>query len=291
MRRRGRTAALTAIILVAALVVTGGAIALARRGANDGGVATNAAPVSSPRPSAFGPAKPNTSLVGNSLYGVDLEESAGRCSNDVGAPRGQLKNSAIQPYAKQVVACLVAMLERPVAKAGFTLVAPYVRTYRNQVSTGCGSKTGREADGVYCEGDKTIYLEVGVDDDFGWPALEFVLAHEFGHHLQYTVGIFAALDAQPAPSERDSLRQSRRIELQANCFAGVVLAYADKQLGIGEDEQFQIRGVLDDSGDEALSGPPDHGSTRAQFAWFERGLSRADFGLCDTWSVNERLVR
>lgn len=172
--------------------------------------------------------------------------------------------------------------------------------YSQAVSTGgCGDATSAVGP-FYCPADSRIYLDLtfyedmerqlGAEGDFAWA---YVIAHEMGHHVQNISGTnseVAALE-QSDPDRANEL--SVRVELQADCFAGVWAAtvFADQALEPGDlDEAF---GAAEAVGDDRLSEQAGqrieldsftHGSSKQRRRWFEAGYSGADPSACDTFS-------
>ncbi len=170
--------------------------------------------------------------------------------------------------------------------------------FRDATPTACGF--GQAATGpFYCPGDRKVYIDLGFYDElqrrFGAPgefAQAYVLAHEIGHHVQNVLGIEPQV--RRAMQQRPDLRNdlSVRLELQADCFAGVwghdtaqrqILEQGDIEDGlraaaaIGDDRvQRQTQGYVQ----------PDsftHGSSAQRVEWFRRGLQSGDPQACDTF--------
>ena len=144
-----------------------------------------------PTPSA---AAPDRSLKKNSLYRIDLGKESVSCRLKVVDPRPPLKNSALAPYLREVVKCLVKTFEDPLAGQGFELTPPKVKTYRKSISTPCGKYGEGAAPAYYCSATETIYWPEDSDDGdeaYTFARLGYVglTAHEFGHHLQAVTGM------------------------------------------------------------------------------------------------------
>ncbi len=155
----------------------------------------------------------------------------------------------------------------------------------------------------YCPADGKLYLDMTFFDDLaqrhGAPgdfAQAYVVAHEVGHHVQTLLGISEQVyAARQRASEVQGNALQVRMELQADCFAGVWAHHADKQrqilepgdtgealaaaAGVGDDRlQRQARGVV----------VPDsftHGSSEQRMRWFRRGLESGDPGQCETFEA------
>ncbi len=150
-----------------------------------------------PSRSASTPAQsrtPDLSLKKNTVYSIDLS-GRGLCQAKIRRPKPPLKNSALAPYLRTVVTCLVNAFRAPLAAKGFALTTPKIKTFKKSVKTPCGTLGSRTNPAFYCAG--TIYWPVTSDDAreaYTFARLGYVglLAHEFGHHLQATTGILYA---------------------------------------------------------------------------------------------------
>ena len=179
---------------------------------------------------------------------------------------------------------------------------PYERAklvlYRGGVSTGCGSASSAVGP-FYCPADQRVYIDLsfwnameqqlGAPGDFAWA---YVIAHEVGHHVQQQLGTsdeVRRLQSQ-SPGDRNSL--SVRLELQADCYAGVWASTVFDQLEEGDiEEAIRASEAVGDDRLQAGAGGsinPDsftHGSSEQRKRWFERGRERGEPGDCDTFSV------
>lgn len=179
----------------------------------------------------------------------------------------------------------------------------------SSVSTACGSATSSVGP-FYCPGDSTVYLDMsffqemegGVIGAADTPlAEEYIVAHEFGHHIQNELGLMNSTDRSGTGATSDSVRT----ELQADCYAGVWVHYAsttkDPETGqtfLTEPTQDEIQSALDAAaavGDDHIqqrsSGTVDadswtHGSSAQRQKWFTTGLKGGQIGQCDTFSVS-----
>jgi hypothetical protein len=180
-----------------------------------------------------------------------------------------------------------------------------VRLFRNAVESACGfaqSATGP----FYCPGDRQVYLDLGFFDElhqrFGAPgdfAQAYVIAHEVGHHVQNLLGIEGQVRQlqQRRPAEQNEL--SVRMELQADCFAGVWGSFASKSgqevgrrvmLEQGDvEEGMRAAAAIGDDRLQQMSGGrvvPDaftHGSSAQRVEWFQRGLRSGNPDSCNTF--------
>jgi len=188
------------------------------------------------------------------------------------------------------------------------LAGRYERTravlFRGAVQSACGSAQSAVGP-FYCPGDRKLYLDLSFFNElqtrFGAPgdfAQAYVLAHEVGHHVQTVTGVESQVrQRQASGGDRNAL--SVRMELQADCFAGVWGYHANKS---GRSQQGKVELDPDDLeeglraasaiGDDTLQKQstgqvrPDkftHGSSAQRVEWFKRGFSSGDPQACNTF--------
>jgi hypothetical protein len=184
-------------------------------------------------------------------------------------------------------------------KASYT--EPKLDLFRGQIQTACG--TGQTAQGpFYCPGDSKVYLDLSFFDTLqqrlGAPgefAQAYVIAHEVGHHVQHLIGITDKVDAQRSRlSEVQANALSVKLELQADCFAGVWAFHS--QQGKGWLEKGDIESALNAAsqiGDDTLQRKargtvvPEsftHGSSAQRVGWFKRGAETGNISQCNTFA-------
>jgi predicted metalloprotease len=178
---------------------------------------------------------------------------------------------------------------------------PRLVLFSDMVSSACGTASSAVGP-FYCPRDGSVYLDMAffadLEQRFGAPgdfARAYVIAHEVGHHVQNLLGISDQVARHRAQSsEEEGNAMSVRLELQADCFAGVWGNHAKQErdflesgdveealqaaAAIGDDRmQRQSRGVVVP---ESFT----HGSSQQRMAWFRRGLDSGDPQACDTFS-------
>ena len=175
--------------------------------------------------------------------------------------------------------------------------------YSQAVNTGgCGSASSAVGP-FYCPADARVYVDLtfyedmerqlGAPGDFAWA---YVIAHEMGHHVQNVDGTNAEVTnlQQSEPDEANEL--SVRLELQADCYAGVwaatVFAEGDLEEGDIEEAMTATEAVGDDrlqeqAGQRVNPETFTHGTSEQRRTWFEKGYSSGDPASCDTFSVDE----
>jgi predicted metalloprotease len=174
--------------------------------------------------------------------------------------------------------------------------------FRDSTQSGCGgaqSATGP----FYCPGDEKVYIDLGFYDElkqrFGAPgefAQAYVLAHEIGHHVQKLLGIESRARQLQAQNPSQENQVSVRMELQADCFAGV-WAHSTQQRGLLEaGDVDSALGAAAAVGDDRLQKmstghvSPDsftHGTSEQRATWFTKGLQGGAISSCDTFGSTQ----
>ena len=185
---------------------------------------------------------------------------------------------------------------------GANYVRPKLVLFSGSTATSCGQ--GQSASGpFYCPPDQKVYIDLSfyklmrdrfhVDGEF---AQAYVIAHEVGHHVQNLMGISGKVDAaRRRASDVQSNALSVRLELQADCFAGVWAFHANEARGILENGDVETAlNAATAIGDDALQRQsqgrvvPDsftHGTSAQRVRWFKRGISTGRVDQCDTFKV------
>jgi len=188
------------------------------------------------------------------------------------------------------------------ARAGRQYQDPTLVLFTGSTGTACG--LGQSAMGpFYCPADHKVYIDLSFHDELkhrfqapGDFAQAYVIAHEVGHHVQNLLGTAEkvhSLRRQVGETEANAL--SVRMELQADCFAGVWAHHANQQRqvlepGDTEEALAAAAGVGDDRLQQQARGyvVPEsftHGSSEQRMRWFQRGMQTGDPGQCDTFAA------
>jgi predicted metalloprotease len=232
-------------------------------------------------------------------------------SQGVEAPGFDLSQCKTGEDANRIVECRVVATGNSVDGVWSQLMKGYtrpkVRLFSEQVNTACGPAT-TDVGPFYCPGDQTAYFDTSffqvLVDQFGSSggplAQEYVVAHEFGHHVQDLQGVLGRAQQGATGAEGNGVRT----ELQADCYAGVWAHYAAITKQEGTDVTFleplsdkdiadalsAASSVGDDRIQQSSTGRVNpeswtHGSSNARQYWFTEGYKTGDPNKCDTFSA------
>ena len=239
------------------------------------------------------------------LFGKDFLSMAGG-GGDVDAVPAQDASPYIgTPEEEEAILFLSAVLDdaqatwsRTFSQAGQEYQDARMVIFKDATQTACG--VGQSASGpFYCPGDQAVYLDLGFFQElhsrFGAPgdfAQAYVVAHEIGHHVQHLLGTDERMRAAQRQSPEDANELSVRLELQADCYAGVwghqtsgrvTLESGDVEEGlnaaaaIGDDRLQRMGGGV--VSPESFT----HGSSAQRVDWLRRGLESGRVESCDTF--------
>ncbi|MES2213911.1 MAG: neutral zinc metallopeptidase [Patescibacteria group bacterium] len=256
----------------------------------------------------FGPAAGGVGIVGVVAYLLFTFLSGGNV--DVGTVLQGIENSQVaqvenynaedfagadsyEVFTSTVLGSTNDMWSSIFSQNNLTYTPPHLVLFRGSTNSSCGGAVSYVGP-HYCPEDNTIYLDETFFNELtgklgaegGDVAEAYVIAHEVGHHAQHELGIMDQIDQT---SNEDSVK----LELQADCFAGLWL-HSIKDLGVYEPAEINeavdaARSVGDDRIQQATSGQinPEqwtHGSSAERVAWLNRGYSSGSIASCDTFN-------
>jgi predicted metalloprotease len=188
------------------------------------------------------------------------------------------------------------------SRRGLEYHPPKLAFFDNAAQTACGNASS-DVGPFYCPGDEEIYLDLafleqlqsqlGANGEF---AQAYILAHEYGHHLQTLLGTERKVRAAQEKNPDDTNKYSVAMELQADCYAGAWTNLADKQgsgINLTTDNIAEAQNAASAVGDDRIQkktqGRVDqeswtHGSAAARKQWFTTGADSGDLNSCDTFS-------
>lgn len=205
-------------------------------------------------------------------------------------------------FASTVLGSTDATWDEVFTASGLTYSPPKLVLFRDATSSSCGGASSAVGP-HYCPLDETIYLDETFFDELlarlgaegGDVAEAYVIAHEVGHHVQNQIGLMEEVQSamQQAGSQTEANELSVRLELQADCFAGV-WAYSLRDEGVflpGEINEAidAAAAVGDDRIQQAAQGQVNpeswtHGSSEQRIEWFTTGFETGDPSACDTFA-------
>ena len=249
-------------------------------------------------------------LVAGWIFGINpmtilglLSGGGGESVSQQQAPVG--KPPANDPAAKFVSTVLANtedVWRAQFKRMGGAYQAPTLLLYRGAYPTACGR--GQAAMGpFYCPGDQKVYLDLGffetMRSQLGAPgqfAQAYVIAHEVGHHVQDLMGITGKVDAMRGRiSQTQQNALSVRVELQADCFAGIWahdsqqskqwLEHGDIESALNAATQIGDDTLQRRSQGQVVPESFTHGSSAQRVSWFKRGYQSGEVKQCDTFAA------
>jgi predicted metalloprotease len=244
-------------------------------------------------------------LIGGWLLGINPIRMLGLLSGVSDNTQAPTSTQAEAPPADDPQAKFVSQILRSTEvvwghafeQMGRTYQDPKLLLYRDEIDTACG--LGQAAAGpFYCPNDRRVYLDLGFFDlmtqQLGAPgqfAHAYVVAHEVGHHVQNLLGTIGRGDA-----DRGANGQSVRLELQADCYAGVWANLSQHEHGWRlepgdiETALHAASQIGDDTLQRRSTGTvvPDsftHGTSAQRVSWFKRGFDSGSIDRCDTFGA------
>jgi predicted metalloprotease len=219
-----------------------------------------------------------------------------------GPPSAPPERGSVPDFVSVVLADTEDTWGEVFRQAGRSYVPPKLVLFTGQVRSACGGAAAAMGP-FYCPGDQKVYLDLSFFDELrarfrapGDFAQAYVIAHEVGHHVQQLLGISEKVQSarqQASRSEANAL--SVRVELQADCFAGLWAHRADRSRHILESGDIEeglnaASAIGDDRIQKQAQGyvVPEsftHGSAAQRVRWFRRGLEKGQPNECDTFKA------
>ncbi|AEG92118.1 KPN_02809 family neutral zinc metallopeptidase [Ramlibacter tataouinensis] len=248
-------------------------------------------------------------LVGGAIFGINPLTLLGILNG--GGPPAQVQQGPAQPppaddrmarFVSTVLADTEDVWNQLFRQGGADYREPRLALFRGSIATACGQ--GQSAMGpFYCPADQKVYIDLnfyetlrsrlGAPGDF---AQAYVIAHEVGHHVQHQLGITAQMERMRGRvSQAEYNGMSVRLELQADCFAGVWAHHAQNARQILEqgdvEEAMNAAARIGDDALQASAGRavvPEsftHGTSAQRQRWFATGLKTGSVKACDTFGA------
>jgi len=211
-------------------------------------------------------------------------------------------NDELRDFVGVVVKETEDLWTQQFAAIGEDYPEPIVVLFSGQTNSGCGVADARTGP-FYCPQDQQVYIDLSfyeqLRSQFGAPgdfAQAYVLAHEVGHHVQNLLGVLPEFNrARQSMSQEQANAYSVRVELQADCYAGVWANFAGQEDLLDNGDIEEALNAAEQIGDDTLQkrmqgyAVPktfNHGTSAQRQTWFERGYTSGDPGDCDTFSGN-----
>lgn len=201
--------------------------------------------------------------------------------------------SALKKHLDRMAGCLTMVWRPQVRAAGFTMPYPPVTVYTGDSTSPCGRMNAHNA--FYCSGSQRIYFgtqlhEILPDRDY---AYDLIMAHEYGHAVQARTGIFTSAFAYYyAATGEERRRIMRRVELQADCFAGAGMNALSRYTRLTASDRRGFAEIARAIADDTMTGKVlEHGSADARERWLKRGLGTASLKGCNTFTASNVNVR
>ncbi|PSF38096.1 flagellar biosynthesis protein FlgM [Aphanothece hegewaldii CCALA 016] len=220
-----------------------------------------------------------------------------------GTRQGTPEEEPLKDFVSVVLADTEDVWTRQFRQMGREYVEPKLVLFSGSVDSACGYAQAAMGP-FYCPRDQKVYIDLSFYRDLqnrhnapGDFAQAYVLAHEVGHHVQTLLGISQQVDAaRRRASETQSNQLSVRLELQADCLAGVWANQAQRERNILEQGDIEeALNAASQIGDDRLQSKargyvvPDsftHGTSEQRVRWFTRGIQSGDMNQCNTFATN-----
>jgi predicted metalloprotease len=240
------------------------------------------------------------------FFGVDPSALLQTNVQETNVPSPQSQQQGKQDEMREFVARVLGSTERTWSEifraAGRTYEKPTLVLFSDAVQSACGSAQAA-AGPFYCGSDRKVYIDLSFYRDLrerfqapGDFAQAYVIAHEVGHHVQNLLGIMSKVQSLQGRSRNESEvnQLSVRLELQADCFAGIWANYAHRERNILEQGDVEeglnaAAQIGDDRIQKRSQGyvVPEgftHGSAEQRVQWFRRGMENVDLKQCDSFA-------
>jgi uncharacterized protein len=235
----------------------------------------------------------------NPLALLNMQESSS--SNSSSSVVNTQKDDKSAQFVSSVLAQTEDIWSNVFSKYNANYIEPKLVLFRNSVKSGCGfasSQTGP----FYCPADQKVYLDLSFFDELakrhsapGDFAQAYVIAHEIGHHVQNITGTISKVQkAKQGLNDKQENALQVKVELQADCYAGLWAYYSKKDFdSIEEGDIEEALNAASAIGDDTLQKKaqgyvvPDaftHGSAVQRMAWFKKGFQNGTLESCNTFN-------
>lgn len=215
-------------------------------------------------------------------------------------PKGTTRNDETTQFVATVLAETEDVWGGIFESSGKTYPEPTLVLFNDQVGSACGFASAATGP-FYCPNDEKLYIDLSFYDELanrfgasGDFAQAYVLAHEVGHHVQNITGVLPEFNRQrQSMSESDANALSVRVELQADCFAGIWGHYTQQKGLLEKGDLGEALNAATQIGDDAIQRRSqgyvvpesfNHGTSEQRRTWFQRGFESGKLKDCDTFN-------
>ncbi len=213
------------------------------------------------------------------------------------APAPNAQDGELREFVGVVLADTEDFWNGVFADSGMRYEEPQLVLFSGQTNSGCGQADARTGP-FYCPTDKRVYIDLSfyrqLRDQFGAAgdfAQAYVIAHEVGHHIQNLTGVLPEFNRRRGSmSQEEQNAYSVRVELQADCYAGVWANYVERQNYLEDGDVQEAINAANAIGDDTLTRGSTHprnfthGTSEQRMRWLRRGMETGDVSQCDTFS-------
>lgn len=235
------------------------------------------------------------------LSGGDISLDGGSSSQQTQqTQQGTPANDEMTAFVRTVLADTEDTWSEIFKAAGQSYQDPTLVLFSGQVRSACGFASSASGP-FYCPGDRKLYLDTSFFDELsrrfgasGDFAEAYVIAHEVGHHVQNLIGVLPKFNQmRQRMSETEANQMSVRVELQADCFAGVWGKHTDQKGLLSQGDLEEALNAAQQIGDDTLQKRTqgyvvpesfNHGTSAQRMRWFKRGFDSGNMNACDTFS-------
>jgi len=238
-------------------------------------------------------------LTGRNLFNdLGVEPGVGAGAGSPMTPQDSAREENEVLFVSFVLDDADSTWQKVMARYNQPYSAPKLVLFRNSTESACGYAQSAMGP-FYCPVDQKIYIDLGFYDELrtrfgadGDFAQAYVLAHEFGHHIQHLLGTDAEMRRAQSSDPRNANQLSVALELQADCFAGVWANSTQKRdiLSQGDVEEAMTAAssvgddrIQQESGQRVNVDGFTHGSAAQRMEWFGRGFQSGDPRTCNTF--------
>lgn len=213
--------------------------------------------------------------------------------------QGSKEEENLKQFVSVVLADTEDTWKRIFSASGSRYKEPVLVLFRGGVKSACGTQSSAVGP-FYCPGDSKVYIDLGFYEELknrfkapGDTAQAYVIAHEVGHHIQNLTGISGQVHQQQQRlSKKEANKLSVKLELQADCYAGIWAHHANKKAIMERGDIDEALNAASKIGDDNIQRQtqgrvvPDsftHGSSEQRMYWFKKGYEMGSIEACNTF--------